>query len=206
MRILLTGFVNFLDHPYNPTQMVAEALNQTEIDGSKVYSHILPVSFKEACLEIKRLLEDEGPWDLHISLGLASTRTKITPEAIAINLIHNPERPDNLGHCAFLAPLLPGAPEALLSTLPHQKILEELKRANLPSEVSTSAGAYVCNAVMFQALHTLNKSIPSGFVHLPPDKEFYLKNKQKEQSKTALSMDDLIKATKLILKASLPRT
>ncbi len=204
MRILLTGFVNFLDHPYNPTQIVAEALDQSEIEGRKVFSHILPVSFTEACLEIKRLLQDAGPWDLHVSLGLASTRTKITPEAIAINLIHNPERPDNLGQCAFLKPLIPGAPEALLSTLPHQKILAELKQGNLPCEVSTHAGAYVCNAVMFQALHTLNKSIPSGFVHLPPDKEFYLKIKQEEQSRTALTQDDLIRGTRLILKASLP--
>lgn len=205
MRILLTGFVNFLDHPYNPTETIAHALNQSEIEGHKIVSHILPVSFTEACLEIKRLLEQEGPWGLHVSLGLASKRTKITPEAIAINLKHNPERPDNLGHCSFLEPLQANAPEALLSTLPHQKILNELIQAKLPAEISTHAGAYVCNAVMYQALHALNNSIPSGFVHLPPDRDFYLRQKKEEQSRTALKMEDLILATRLILKASLPR-
>ena len=43
-----------------------------------------------------------------------------------------------------------------------------LKRHDIPGALSLSAGVYVCNTVMYSALHTLRRRrTPAGFIHLP---------------------------------------
>ena len=63
-----------------------------------------------------------------------------------------------------------GGPAAYLSTLPVAAMVASLERAGIPSEVSNSAGTYVCNHVFYRVMHDLarrGRDLPAGFVHLP---------------------------------------
>jgi pyroglutamyl-peptidase len=62
-----------------------------------------------------------------------------------------------------------GTPDAYFSRLPFAAILRALKQGNIPASLSLSAGAYVCNTVMYVTLHALRRrpDAPAGFIHLP---------------------------------------
>ena len=49
-------------------------------------------------------------------------------------------------------------------------MVEEMRAAGIPAEVSNSAGTYVCNHLMYGVLHHLAGEAPStraGFIHVP---------------------------------------
>jgi len=48
-------------------------------------------------------------------------------------------------------------------------MLKAIARAGIPAALSLSAGVYVCNTVMYSALHALRSrpSVSAGFIHLP---------------------------------------
>ena len=64
---------------------------------------------------------------------------------------------------AFL--VQPDGPAAYFSTLPLRAMLAAVQAAGVPVELSLSAGAYLCNQVLYTLLHTC--PIPGGFIHLP---------------------------------------
>jgi pyroglutamyl-peptidase len=51
------------------------------------------------------------------------------------------------------------------------RIADAIRESGIPSEVSLSAGAYVCNDVMYRVLHevaTRRPGLVAGFIHVPP--------------------------------------
>jgi len=65
-------------------------------------------------------------------------------------------------------PVIARGPDAYFTRLPLAAILRALKRHDIPAALSLSAGVYVCNTVMYSALHTLRRRrTPAGFIHLP---------------------------------------
>ena len=82
--LLLTGFVPFLNFTINPTEQIANELDQQTIGNYKVHSRILPVDFNQSAAQLLHHINDIKP-DALISLGLAAGRAHITPERIAIN-------------------------------------------------------------------------------------------------------------------------
>ena len=102
-----------------------------------------------------------------VCFGLAASRTKITPEKVAVNFAHA-RIPDNDGAQPQNLPLDPRGPAAYFSTLPVLDMVEALEAKNIPAELSLSAGSYVCNAVMYRLLAWATpRGIPAGFVHVP---------------------------------------
>lgn len=60
------------------------------------------------------------------------------------------------------------------STLPIHSMVDELKRENLPAAISNTVGTYLCNNVMYEALHYAkrnNLDTPTGFIHIPASHE-----------------------------------
>ncbi len=49
--------------------------------------------------------------------------------------------------------------------------MRALARRRIPATLSLSAGTFICNAVMYAALHELRRrpAVPCGFIHLPYD-------------------------------------
>lgn len=171
--ILLTGFEPFSDHPSNPTQAVTERLKNKIINGHKVHTLILPVDFKKAPMILEELFGQQT-YSFHLSLGLAASRKVLTPELVALNKMHCPDRPDNAGRIFINEELSARAPMALETTLPVIGLVEALNQAGFPAQLSHHAGTYVCNALMYHSLRFTQKWMgvtPSGFMHIPPDKE-----------------------------------
>jgi hypothetical protein len=69
-------------------------------------------------------------------------------------------------------PIIMGGDAAYFSTLPVRKIADAISKEGIPSRVSYSAGAYVCNDVLYTLLsHYKNRKTKIGFIHIPYSKE-----------------------------------
>src|SRR2546427_12290933 len=93
----------------------------------------------------------------------------IEAERVAINLLDY-RMVDNAGHQAVDEPIVPDGPAAYFVTLPVRAMLDAVRMAGIPAELSLSAGAFLCNQVTYELLHYLTihqLAIPTGFVHLP---------------------------------------
>ena len=167
-KLLITGFVPFGEHSSNLSQDIALELNNELINGYKVTSKILPVSYTKVPQMIRSLIDTEKP-DVIIMLGIAQNRVKITPELIAINQIHS-DLSDNENVLIQKSYIKEDEPNAFFSTLPVYEMVNTLNQKKLTSELSTTAGTYVCNQVFYEAMHYLNirqSNICAGFIHLP---------------------------------------
>lgn len=166
MSILVTGFEPFGSAQQNPSAEIAAALSGTNIGGLAVTTAVLPVEFDAVGPTLNRLLEHYQP-QVVLNLGLAEGTDSLRFERVAINLI-DARIPDNAGAQPIDQPVLPDAPTAYFSTLPL-KAMSSAAAEFVPSVLSFSAGSYVCNTVMFHALHaTAGTNCRAGFLHVPP--------------------------------------
>lgn len=175
-KLLLTGFEPFLDFSVNPTMRVVEDLDGTIIGNYEVIGGILPVDFSIAGRMLVEMIEEIKP-DAVVSLGLAAGRFKMTPERIAINFKDGPV--DNIGNKPVDEPIQKEGEAAYLSTLPIRKMVTRLKEEGLPADISNTAGAYLCNNIMYEALHhgiIHKKEVPSGFIHMPASHELAIEH------------------------------
>lgn len=70
--------------------------------------------------------------------------------------------------------IVEGGPAAYFSTLPIRQFVNALNERGYPSQISNTAGTYLCNHVMYSVLHKVNSenlSVQAGFVHLPASHE-----------------------------------
>lgn len=177
--ILVTGFEPFGGLARNPSGEVAQALA-----GGDVSAAVLPVDYAAIGPRLAELLAE--PWDAVVLTGVAVGRPAVNLERVAINF-RDPARADNAGAVPD-GPLVPGGPAAYFSTLPLERLRDDLAAAGLPVEFSLTAGAYLCNAGFYLARHALEaRGVPCGFVHLPPTPDLAL-------AATPLPLDDQIRA------------
>ncbi len=166
--LLLTGFGPFAEHSENPTEPLVRELNDKLINGFKVTSHILPVEYDSSIIELDSLIEELNP-DVIINLGLAADREEITPELIAVNYQHSKTQ-DNSGAVRQFSKINTKGKESFLSTLPLEKIINALNQTSIPTSLSSTAGTYVCNTVMYHCLKKTQqekRNCRSGFIHIP---------------------------------------
>lgn len=166
--VLLTGFEPFGSHAANPSWAAAAALDGARICGYPIVAACLPVSFAKAPRELRRLLLQHRP-RLVLSLGVSAQRQCIALERIAINLA-DASIPDNEGVQPMDAALIAHAPTAYRASVPLKAMAARLREHGYPVEVSDSAGTYVCNAVFYVLMRTLQRypGTLGGFIHVPP--------------------------------------
>ncbi len=166
--ILLTGFEPFGGSQTNPSQLVALALDGKTIGRCQVKSAVLPVDRTggpQALLEKMALYHPNAV----MCLGEASRRAVVSVEKIAVNWMDY-RIPDNQGEQLSDLPVDPEGPAAYFSTLPVREIYEQILAGGIPTEISMSAGAFLCNQVFYAGLHSLatrDLAVPMGFIHLP---------------------------------------
>jgi pyroglutamyl-peptidase len=152
----------------------------------------LPVVFSEGAEQAIRFVRSEGA-DAVICLGQAGGRECITPELVAINL-RNADIPDNKGNRPQDEPVIPGGDAAIFSTLPVRRMAEEINGAGIPSRLSYSAGAYVCNDLLYTLLsHYRDTDVRVCFIHIP-----YCKEQGKEPS---MELSDIARALEIAIKS-----
>lgn len=194
-KLLLTGFEPFLDNPINPTDEIVKSLGGTTVGNYEIIGRILPVDFSESAKQCLTAMDEVKPNAL-ISLGLAAGRSKITPERIAINCRDGAE--DNKGVRLEDSPIETEGPAGYFSTLPIRKFVSVLNGNGFPSAISNTAGTYLCNNVMYSALHKIEKDqadMVAGFIHIPASHELAIQKK----SIPSWSQHDLTEAVKLMI-------
>jgi pyroglutamyl-peptidase len=196
MTILLTAFGPFADNPSNPSM---DALDRvpSSCSGHTVIKAVLPVSYRGAPLEIGKLIASVRP-DAILMTGLAKGRKGISVERIAINVTDS-QSPDNDGITRGGEPVDPSGPAAYMTTLNVDRLVGALKGEGILSYASNHAGAFVCNATMYEALKIASgdetKPCIAGFVHLP------LSDEAKTQGDETWSMplQTIVKALSVII-------
>ena len=168
--VLLTGFDAFGSEAINPSWLVAQALQGQTLHRHRVVAAQLPTEFAASRKRLAALLRQYQP-ALVLCLGLAGGRASLSLERIAIN-VQDARIADNAGAQPIDLPVIKSGPAAYFSTLPLKAMLQALTAANIPAEVSQTAGTFVCNHVFYALMHALKKQrgtvkARGGFMHVP---------------------------------------
>lgn len=164
-KLLITGFEPFGGADVNPSWLAVQALPD-RVGDYKLCKLKLPTIFGEAAAMVLSKAEEFCP-DVIISVGVAVGRDAVTPERIAVN-IRDARIPDNLGNQPRGEFVATDGPAAYFSTLPVEAMAQAIRDVGIRATVSNSAGAYVCNDVMYTVLHRYaGTCVRAGFVHVP---------------------------------------
>lgn len=166
-RILLTGFEPFGESDVNPSILACRRLEGREVQGFDVVVEEIPLRFHE----IKELVE--GHIQKHRPSAVICTgqsgRAFIALERVAIN-VGDARKPYNCGYQPVDERLNAEGPAAYFTELPIRAMLEALKAAKIPAEISNSAGTYGCNQIFYHLMDYLAREkiyVPAGFIHVP---------------------------------------
>lgn len=200
MKILLTGFEPFGGSAVNPSQQVVQALAANPPSDIDLVTAILPV---ERVAGPQRLLEAVQAFQPQavLCLGEASRRAVVSIERVALNLLDY-RIPDYAGQQCQDEAVFPDGPAAYFVTLPVRAMLAAIQAAGVPAELSLSAGAYLCNQVLYTLLHT--RSVPGGFIHLPSLPEQAAAAGQNYATMSAAESEKAIRAALLAVQQNLP--
>jgi len=166
-KILVTGFDPFGGEKINPALVAVKQL-PNEIDGVQIVKKEIPTVFNKSIEILYKALKEEQP-DAVICVGQAGGRSTISVERVAINQ-DDALIPDNEGTQPIDRMIIPDGPAAYFSTLPIKAMVRDMKASKIPASISNTAGTFVCNHLMYGALHyaAVNQSIlKAGFVHIP---------------------------------------
>ena len=164
-KLLISGFDPFGGEKINPSFEAVKLL--PDIIGEYELTKIeLPTVFGRAAEIMSAKIEEIHP-NAVICVGQAGGRKGITPEVIGINL-REARIADNSGAQPQNEPVCNGAPDGIFSNLPVREMVEAIKNEGLPASLSFSAGAFVCNDLLYSLLYEFkNTDIKIGFIHVP---------------------------------------
>ncbi len=196
-KILITGFDPFDKEKMNPAFESVKLLPDELYGATIIKAEIPTVSYKAIEKTIK-LMDEHNP-DIVINVGQAGGRFGITPEKVAINL-NDFRIKDNEGNQPLDSKIVENGKNAYFSTLPVKAIVNEIKKNDIPSSLSYTAGTFVCNQVMYGVANYIdenNLNIKSGFVHIP----YMTKQIVNKQNQPSLSLEQLVEGLKAVIKA-----
>ena len=161
--LLVTGFDPFGGETVNPAWEAVRRLPDT-IGPWKIHRLMVPTVFGLACETAAQEAERIGA-DAIVCVGQAGGRKAVTPEMIGVNLRFG-SIADNAGNAPKDEPCVPGGPAAYFATLPVRAMAQAIQDAGIAGAVSYSAGAFVCNDLLYGLLHRFPGK-PVGFIHVP---------------------------------------
>ena len=189
MKILVTGFDPFGGEKVNPALEAVKSL-PSEIHGAEVHWVAIPTVFYKAAEVLETAIVRYQP-DAVLCIGQAGGRASLTPERVAINQ-DDARIPDNQGNQPIDTPIRLDGEVAYFSTLPIKAMVQAIKEEGLPATVSNTAGTFVCNHLMYQALYLADKKFPhmrAGFMHIP-----YMTEQVINKSNTAsMNLTDIVR-------------
>ena len=164
-KLLITGFDPFGGAAVNPSWLAVEQLPK-QVGAFEVHKRMIPTVFGAAAEAVLEEAKKVQP-DVILCVGQAGGREAVTPERIAVN-IRDARIPDNAGNQPRGERVEPTGPAAYFATVPVEKMAQSIRDAGIPATVSNSAGAFVCNDVMYTLLHHYaDTAVRVGFIHVP---------------------------------------
>ena len=167
MRALVTGFEPFGGESVNASLEAVRAL-PPQVGPLEVRTARLPTSYARALAVLEAAIDENNP-EIVLCVGEAGERAALCVERVAVNL-QDARIPDNDGARPSDTPVIPSGPAAYLATLPVRAAVAALHAAQLPAEISMSAGTFVCNHVFYGLMHLAalrGQPFLAGFVHVP---------------------------------------
>ena len=190
-KLLITGFDPFDGETINPSWEAVSVLPNT-IGEYALTKLRIPVVFGQATETVLKTACALSP-DVILCIGQAGGRNAITPELVGINLRHA-QIPDNDGNQPTDEPIILDGKTAYFSTLPVRTMATAIQNAGVQAQVSYSAGAYVCNDVLYSLLARFeNSDTKVGFIHIP-----YCSAQNKTPS---MSLDEIIKGLMIAIES-----
>lgn len=192
-KVLLTGFMPFGGEKINPSWLAVEKVQAPE--NVRLVKRELPVTYLGAPQALRTWMDEYLP-DCVVCVGQAGGRKVMTVEQVAINLM-DAGAPDNDGFKAEDLPVMDGGENALFSTLPVKKMVQAMQNAGVPAARSLSAGSYVCNCVLYSALHYARKKgmqTKCCFVHVP-----FIPEQTEGKDVPSMPLDDIVRALEAAL-------
>lgn len=204
-KILVTGFEPFGGMELNPTEQLVSSLAADEVRGVELHTVLLPVTYDECLQRLVAEIERLQPAAV-VSCGLYAGRAAVTPERVGLNVKDTmAEDPiaDNAGRKPVDEPIGDG-PDALFSTLPVRRIVENLKQAGVPSFVSNTAGTFICNNTLYGVLDHVRRNQLSplaGFIHFPASTEMAVADPTLPSLPLAMMREALLVAVETVAEA-----
>ncbi len=195
MNILVTAFDPFGGENINPAQQAVERLSDG-IGGAKLHKLIVPTVFGHASEIVIEAMDKLRP-DAVICVGQAGGRKSVTPERIAVNVM-DASIADNAGNQPVDQPVVAGGPAAYFSTLPIKKMVKAIRDADLPGDVSNSAGTFVCNSLLYSVLHHAALHMPETravFIHVP----YIPEQTVGKENVPSMPLDDIVHALSAVI-------
>ena len=196
MKILLTGFDPFGGEKVNPAWEAVKKVRD-EIKGSEIVKLEIPTVFGKGPQKIAEKIEEINP-DVVLSIGQAGNRSCVSVEYVGVN-VRVARIPDNEGNEPMYEKIQEDGADGYISNLPVPEIVENIKKAGLPAYVSFTAGAYVCNDVLYSIRYLgakKYKGLKSGFIHVPFIAEQVI---DKPAGTPFMSEDDIVKSIEIAL-------
>ena len=163
--LLITGFDPFGGATVNPSWLAVQALPDVIGDFS-VHKMQIPTVFGEAAEIVGKKAAEIGA-DVILCVGQAGGREAVTPERIAVN-IRDARIADNAGNQPRGEFVDADGSAAYFATVPVEKMAQAIRDAGILSVVSNSAGAFVCNDVLYTLLRCFDGTKTRvGFIHVP---------------------------------------
>ena len=189
MKILVTGFTPFGGEQINPSWEAARRL-PNRIGGAELIKHEIPTEFDASGAALHKLLTELRP-DAVLCVGQYGGANCIRVERVAVNL-RDARIADNAGRQPTDEPVVTGGPDAYFATIPTRRIVDALRERDIPARLSYSAGTFVCNDLLYCALHESAQGYPAmrcGFIHVP-----YLPEQTRDGSAPSMSLALMVEA------------
>ena len=167
MKVLVTGLIRLGEKKLIQLTKAVKLLPDT-IAGAEIIKIEIPTVFTRSAEVLEEAIQKYRP-DVVLDVGQAGGRSCMTVEKVAINL-KEARIPDNDGEQPFDEPIREDGETAYFSTLPVKAMVENMRAHGIPAHISYTAGTYVCNCIMYNALYLAAKKylgVRAGFIHVP---------------------------------------
>lgn len=190
MRILITAFDPFGGLDTNSSMMTLEKIKDN-VEESEIIKLVIPTVYEKSAAIVEEKAKLVGA-DCILCLGQAGGRRNVSVEVIAINYALS-ELGDNQGTVYKGEKLTTDGEAAYFATVPVKAMVEKAREAGFEASLSTSAGAFVCNSLLYLLLKK-SPAAKIGFIHLP-----YATEQQKGEA--SMSADLMAKCVEEMIKA-----
>jgi pyroglutamyl-peptidase len=133
-----------------------------------ISTRVLPVAYRRAFQPVAEALDSERLRGA-LLLGLGAGRATLDFERFGVNW-RGGTMPDNDGIRIGGEQIDPAGPAAYFTTLPVEDLVAASRAAGAPTSVSSHAGTFLCNQLLYQTLRHCDRAdlkCRVGFVHLP---------------------------------------
>ncbi len=165
LKLLITGFDPYGGELINPAWEAVQLLPDT-VGKFSLTKLQIPTVYGIAGQRVVEAARTLQP-DVILCIGQAGGRGAVTPERIGVN-IRDARIKDNAGNQPRGERVSESGPAAYFATVPVMAMANAIAAQGLPAAVSNSAGAFVCNDVLYTLLHHYAGShVKVGFIHVP---------------------------------------